>query len=83
MQTITVEAEKRELITNGELKLMRKSGWIPAVVYGSDSAKKTNTGAEIIKIQEKSFLKSLGRHETSNLIVDLKINNKSINAIIK
>ncbi len=90
MQTITVEAEKRELISNGQLKSMRKSGWIPAVVYGSDGSKKKTkgakaaaAGAELIKIQEKTFLKSLGRHETSNLIVDLKINNQSTNAIIK
>lgn len=85
MQTITVEAEKRELVTNGQLKSMRKSGWIPAVVYGSDGSDKKAkaAGAALIKIQEKPFLKSLGRHETSNLIVDLKINNQSTNAIIK
>lgn len=88
MQTITVEAEKRDLVSTGKLKVLRKSGWVPAVVYGAQegakgSKKKAAVTADLLKIQEKPFLKSLGTHQTSNLIINLKVSSHSDNVIIK
>lgn len=88
MQTITVEAEKRDLVSTGKLKVLRKEGWVPAVVYGAHegakgSKKKVALTADLLKIQEKPFLKSLGKHQTSNLIINLKVSDQSDNVIIK
>lgn len=87
MQTITIEAQTRELSTRGELNILRKEGWVPAVVYGGQqkSGKKGQdaSGNVLLKINEKSFLKSLGSHGKSNLIIELKWGKDSANAVIK
>ncbi len=82
MQTIILEAETRENLTNGQLKDLRKSGWIPAVLYGGTKKKssKKEDGLGLLKVPEKSFLKILNNH---NAIVELKWGSQVEHVVIK
>ena len=84
MQTVTIEAQTREVTTRGQLNTLRREGWVPAVVYGGHGkAAKSKDGSVLLKINEKSFLKSVGTHGKSNLIIELKWGKDSANAVIK
>ncbi|MBI2119389.1 MAG: 50S ribosomal protein L25 [Elusimicrobia bacterium] len=79
MQNIILEAETRESVTNGKLNELRKSGWIPAVLYGVHSGKKSDKNI-LIKVKEKSLQKTIGSH---NAILELKVGNQSDPVLIK
>lgn len=81
MRIITVEVESRELATTGDLNGLRRSGWVPAIVYGAQD--KTADKNWLIKLNEKSFLKTMVGHKASNVILELKLGDKSTNAVIK
>ncbi len=83
MQTITLEAQSREILTNGQLKTLRKSGWIPAVLYGGakkKSSKKEDMNSGLLKVPEKPLLKILRNH---NAIVELKLGADVEHVVIK
>jgi large subunit ribosomal protein L25 len=82
MEEIILEASLREEIGKSKLKPLRKSGFIPAVVYSE--GKKTTP----IKIKRKSVLRVIHEHRIENVIINLKIFGdekriKDTNVIIK
>lgn len=85
METITIEAQNRELQSRGQLNAMRRNGWIPIVLYGESkrSSSKGKQGSTMLKIERKNFLKSLRAHGRSNLVVELKWGKEAANAVIK
>jgi len=85
METIKIEAEKREMLSRGKLNAMRTEGWIPVVLYGSDKKASSKPGSASIplRIWKKSFFKSLGTHKGSNVIIDLHWGKESANTVIK
>ena len=83
MQTVHLDVDSREALSHGQLNTLRKQGWLPAVVYGYSDKKVRTDAALMIKINTKYFLKTIGDHKSSNVIVDLKIGQNSVNAVIK
>lgn len=84
MQNIKLEAETREPISNGKLNTLRKEGWIPAVLYGTDkAASKNKKGSSnvLLKVNEKNFLKTVGSHKS--MIVELNWGSQNANVVIK
>lgn len=79
MQNIILEAETRESVSNGKLNELRKSGWIPAVLYGNPHEKKSEKNI-LIKVKEKNLQKTIGSH---NAILELKLGNQSDHVLIK
>lgn len=81
MQIVSLEAQSRETGTNGQLTSMRNQGWVPAVIYNEkDKLSEKNT---LIKIHEKTFLKSLTGHKASNMILEIKLGSQNANVVIK
>ena len=84
MQTIALEAEKRESLSKGKLNGLRRSGWLPAVLYGGQKKSKKGQGDSIsLKVNEKNFLKMLSGGQKSNAIFEIKVGGESANAVIK
>src|SRR3989338_7113201 len=75
MQNVTIEAQPREQLSRGKLSDLRKSGGIPAVLYGGAKAaksKKSDKGQTLLMLDEKSFVKMLTK-EGSNVLLELKV----------
>jgi large subunit ribosomal protein L25 len=81
MHTLAIETEPREITTQGKLNDLKKSGWIPAILYGPSKTKESKNA--LLKVNEKIFLKTLTGHKWSSVILDLKVGSESMNAIIK
>src|SRR3989338_10908566 len=83
MQTVTLEAEIREPHSRGKLNALRKSGAIPAVLYGGGAkSKKEGKANALLKINEKFFLKMLQK-ECANVLLELKMGSEKTAAVIK
>ena len=85
MQNVTIEAQPREQLSRGKLSDLRKSGGIPAVLYGGAKAaksKKSDKGQTLLMLDEKSFVKMLTK-EGSNVLLELKVGADKTNAVIK
>ena len=83
MQTISVEAEIRENLSQGKLNDLRRNGFLPGILYGADgSAKKAAKANTLLKVPEKSFLKMLNK-EGANVLIELKLGTEKANAVIK
>lgn len=63
---IKLSANKRETSGSSAAKALRKTGWMPAVVYGEK-------GARSIQINRHNFDLMLKHHASENLIVDLDV----------
>jgi large subunit ribosomal protein L25 len=74
---IKVEALKRELGRKSEINQMRKNGFIPAILYGS------NRESMPIKLEKGSFLKVYRKTIGELAFFDLSIDNKMCRTIIK
>ena len=79
MATISIEAQTRDKASQGGLNLMRREGWIPAVLYGGSKGKEDNVS---LKLDGKTFLKTIAGHSTSSLILELKWEGQSANVLI-
>ncbi len=75
--THTLKAETRTVTGSGKLNQLRKSGWIPAVVYGA--------GVDNVNIQvnEREFAKMLANVSTEHFLVDLQIDGNSNLALLQ
>lgn len=67
MEEIILEATLREEAGKSKVKPLRKSGFIPAIVYGE--GKKTVS----IKVERRSVLRLIHEHHIENVIINLKI----------
>lgn len=73
---IKLSASTRETSGSSAAKAMRKTGFMPAVVYGEK-------GARSVKIKTREF-ETMVKHNTSeNLIVDLDVDGKVIKALLR
>lgn len=68
---IKLSASKREVSGSSASKVLRRAGWLPAVVYGEK-------GSRSIQINRRAFDAMLKHHTSENLIVDLSIDNDEI-----
>ncbi|MBM3248651.1 MAG: 50S ribosomal protein L25/general stress protein Ctc [Candidatus Omnitrophica bacterium] len=67
MEDIVLEASLRQETGKSKIKPLRKSGFIPAIVYGE--GKKTVS----IKVERRSVLRLIHEHHIENVIINLKI----------
>lgn len=79
MESLILEAESRETLSNGGLKGLRKQGWVPAVLYGGYQGEVLSQN-RLLKVPEKSLIKTLGKH---NAVVELKIGTETAPVVIK
>lgn len=63
---IKLSASKRESAGTAAARSLRKTGWMPAVIYGEK-------GARSLKINRHAFDTMLKHHTSENLIVDLDV----------
>ncbi|MFN3967000.1 MAG: 50S ribosomal protein L25, partial [Endomicrobiia bacterium] len=77
MEEILLEAQKRERLSKGKIKDFRKSGMIPAVVYGA--------GEEnvLLFVNEKDIVKILHKGLGVNVLIKLKYDNTAKSVLIK
>lgn len=73
---IKLSASKRETSGSTAAKALRKTGSIPAVVYGEK-------GARSIQLNTREFGLVLKNHTSENLIVDLNIDGSVIKALLR
>lgn len=85
MESITLEATTRNLVTTGKLHDLRKSGWLPAVLYGGTkkSDKKEPGNSIMLQVNEKIFTKTLVGNQWSNMIIMLKWEKESANVLVR
>ncbi|MCL2390052.1 MAG: 50S ribosomal protein L25 [Endomicrobia bacterium] len=76
MKEVILDAESRNLGKKSELAAMRKSGKVPAVLYGKDIK------AESIVVDSKAFL-SLIEANGANVVINLKFKDGKKTAIVK
>ena len=73
---IKLSASKRETSGTTAAKALRKTGSIPAVVYGEK-------GARSIKLNLREFETVLKHHTSENLIVDLGVDGEVVKALLR
>ena len=73
---IKLSASKRDTAGSIAAKALRKTGVIPAVVYGEK-------GARSIKINGREFETMLKGHTSENLIVDLDVDGSVVKAMLR
>ena len=73
---IKMSASKRETSGTTAAKALRKTGFIPAVVYGEK-------GARSIKLNSREFSTVLQHHTGENLIIDLSVDGDVIKALLR
>ncbi|UFJ40538.1 50S ribosomal protein L25 [Brevibacillus humidisoli] len=71
----TIEAQKRQTGAGNYVKALRRSGWVPAVLYGKEVANLP------IQVRGKDLDQSL-RHDTTNKPLLLQINGQDYNVMI-
>ena len=76
MKTIKLQCDKREKSKKSQLNIMRSNHKCPAVLYSKDQ----NT---LLTIDSKELGKIIKHHNIGNTILQLSIDNKEVNAIIK
>ena len=73
---IKLAASKRDTSGTSAAKAMRRTGFVPAVVYGDKAAYS-------IKINIREFDSMITHHSSENLIVDLDVDGKVIKALLR
>ena len=73
---IKLSASKRETSGTTAAKALRKTGFIPAVVYGEKGARSVSINAREIDVMLK-------HHTSENLIVDLSVDGDVIKALLR
>ena len=68
---IKLSASKRETSGSSAAQSLRKSGWMPAVVYGEK-------GARSLKVDRRAFDTMLKHHTSENLIIDLDVEGEGM-----
>ena len=73
---IKLSASKRETSGTSAAKALRKTGLMPAIVYGEK-------GSRSISISSRDFDLMLKHHTSENLIVDLDVDGEVIKALLR
>ncbi|MEO1835300.1 MAG: 50S ribosomal protein L25 [Akkermansiaceae bacterium] len=66
-KTHTIKAEDRKRTGTGTLKLMRREGFIPSVVYGGGSENRN------VKVRSKAFREVISQSASTNILVTLEL----------
>lgn len=66
-KTHTLKAEDRKRTGTGNLKLMRREGYIPSVVYGGGSENRN------VKVSSKAFRELISHSASTNVLVTLEL----------
>ena len=66
-KTHTIKAEDRKRTGTGTLKLMRREGFIPSVVYGGGSENRN------VKVRSKAFHEVISQSASTNILVTLEL----------
>lgn len=75
---IEVAAKTRSAVGSNQVRKLRETGWIPAVVYSSSQ------DAETIQVDEHDFELMLGRHGSESMMMGLQIDGgKSRQVLLK
>ena len=79
MQTVSLDLQKRELTTKGQLKALRRNGIIPGVIYGKGKESLS------VKLDKSLFYKSLreGMNEATIISINMEDVPKDSFMIIK
>ncbi len=77
MSAVIIKAKIRKKTTKGDLNTLRKSGWVPGVLYG------LNKDSATIQLPEKAFQASLKKDKIVNKIIELDIDGTSEQVILK
>lgn len=75
--TLNLPAETRERAGKGASRALRRSGRVPAVVYGS------NEKPLAIHVEEKELVRQLGTGHFFNSIVEVEVDGKKVRALPK
>ncbi len=76
MEVLKIEAEKREEFGKRPVKRLRKSGWVPGIVYGPDQ--------EPIPVKIKfNTVEKIFHHITETTPIDLSIDGKTYRVYLK
>ncbi len=76
MEHIELKASPRGKMTKGELNQARKSGKVPAQLYGKDAAPMS------IFLESEAF-SSTAKHLTESMIIDVNLEGKKYSALMK
>lgn len=68
-KTHTLKAEDRKRTGTGLLKLMRREGYIPSIVYGGGTENRN------VKISAKAFREMVAQTASTNVLVDLRLDD--------
>ena len=76
MQTIAIEAKRREKRTKGEVKQMRRKGIVPGAVFGR--------GVEpyLVEVSARELVQVLASESGVNTMIDLKVEGKKSSVMI-
>ncbi len=73
---IKLSASKRENSGTSASKALRRTGFVPAVVYGENKARS-------IKVNSRAFDSMITHHSSQNLIVDLDVDGEMVKALLR
>ncbi len=68
---IKLSASKRDVRGSSAVRVLRRGGWMPAVVYGEK-------GSRAIQINRHAFDMMLKHHTSENLIIDLEVEGDGV-----
>ena len=68
-KTHSLKAEDRKRTGTGTLKLMRREGYIPSVVYGAGKENRN------VKVSSKNFRDMIAHSASTNVLVDLELDD--------
>ncbi|MFC1594049.1 50S ribosomal protein L25 [Candidatus Omnitrophota bacterium] len=71
MEEIILEVQQREEVGKNKVNAMRKTGFIPAIVYGEGKK------AVAVKVNRSMFIHLLHSQHSENIIINLKIEDES------
>ncbi|HEX7930348.1 MAG TPA: 50S ribosomal protein L25/general stress protein Ctc [Sphingomicrobium sp.] len=75
--TLTLPAETRERAGKGASRELRRSGRVPAVVYGGNEEPLT------VHVEEKELRRQLGTGHFFNSIVEVEVGGKTVRTLLK
>lgn len=77
MERLQIQAQPRTATTKGQLKMLRRQGMVPAVLYGKKAAAKS------IAVEAKDLHRILNSPAGMNTIIDLTVDGENTPAILK
>lgn len=77
MEEIIIEGQSRDIVSKGNLRKFRQKGLIPGIVYGAKEK------SAPVFVEEEKFIKALHTKSGQNVLIKLKIGDKSKTVLLK